>query len=189
MPRLRLQIPPSSRRDLVAPRSRRQIAPRSRGDRAEIAPIKNAHLWGKSVARSLEMASPRTVKDLIHGAREETLASVVRAARREMARGGQAGGRVAGGNKKSAGAPTRDAERGVKARGALSSWTAPRTEDASCPRRPRRPTPRRVRTCGASARSLADSGTRRRVGGGGQAGDVEVLGTFTGSAMGEVEVD
>ena len=113
------------------------------------------------------MASPRTMKDLIHGAREETLASVVRAARREMARGGQAGGRVAGGNKKSAGAPTRDAERGVKARGALSSWTVPRTEDASCPRRPRRPTPRRVRTCGASARSLADSGTRRRVGGAG----------------------
>ena len=57
------------------------------------------------------------MKDLIHGAREETVVSVVRAARREMARGGQAGGRVAGGNERSAGAPTRDAERGAKARG------------------------------------------------------------------------
>jgi len=37
------------------------------------------------------------MEDLIHGAREETVVSVVRAARREMARGGQAGGRVAGG--------------------------------------------------------------------------------------------
>ena len=48
-------------------------------------------------ARALKMASPRTMEDLIHGAREETVVSVVRAARREMARGGQAGGRVAGG--------------------------------------------------------------------------------------------
>ena len=54
----------------------------------------------------------------MHGAREEKVVSVVHAARREMARGGQAGGRVAVGNERLAGVPTRDAERGVKARGA-----------------------------------------------------------------------
>ena len=70
------------------------------------------------MALTLEMASPRTMKGLVHGAREEKMVSVVRAARREMiARGGQAGGRVAGGNERSASAPTRDAERGVKTRG------------------------------------------------------------------------
>ena len=58
------------------------------------------------------------MKGLVHGAREEKMVNVVRAARREMiARGGQAGGRVAGGNERSASAPTRDAERGAKARG------------------------------------------------------------------------
>ena len=60
------------------------------------------------------------MKDLIHGAREETVVSVVRAARREMARGGRARARAAGGeggNERSAGVPTRDAERGAKARG------------------------------------------------------------------------
>ena len=38
----------------------------------------------------------------------------------------------------------------ARRRGALSSWTAPRTKETSRPRRPLRPTPRRDRTCGAS---------------------------------------
>ena len=113
------QIAPRWRRQ-ITPRLRLQIEipPRSRQDRAELAPIKNAHARGVSVALTLEMASPRTMKGLVHGAREEKMVSVVRAARREMiARGGQASGRVAGGNERSASAPTRDAERGVKTRG------------------------------------------------------------------------
>ena len=104
-----------------------------------------------------------------------------------MARGGQAGGRVAGGDERSAGIPTRDAERGVKARGlelvdgAADGGVAP-ASSASSDAKARE----NLRRIGDVTRRLRHMrvGVPTRLGVG-----IEVLGMFTGSDMGEAAVD